>query len=319
MTETKKEILVWVLNPDLAAEHLTKARLEANAVGGQVSALVGADLDFNPGEFGADRVYQVPTNSFDSPEASVAVLSKVIGEVKPAIVLVPANKLGLQVAPRVAERTQGGYVAWILDFGFDGDDVKVQMMLFGGIGKSALVFHSQPVIMSVTPGVIEASQVPGYTPAVTLLEFEPVATRIQVLAVQPKTASGTRLEDANFVLDIGQGVEGSDGLALMRSFSEQLGGQLACSRPVSSEKDWFPEWLGLSGIKISPELCLAVGVSGQIQHMVGIRNSRVIAAVNNDENAPIFTQADYGVIADLNEFIPCLAERIKARSVKLAE
>jgi electron transfer flavoprotein alpha subunit len=80
----------------------------------------------------------------------------------------------------------------------------------------------------------------------------------------------------------------------------------------------LPEWLGLSGAKVKPELCLTIGVSGAIQHVVGIRDSRVIAAVNNDENAAIFTQADLGVVADLNEFVPVLIERLQARRMRPA-
>ena len=100
--------------------------------------------------------------------------------------------------------------------------------------------------------------------------------------------------------------------------ADLLDGQLACSRPIASDRDWFPEWLGLSGAKIKPELCLTVGVSGAIQHIVGIRDSRIIAAVNNDEGAAIFAQADYGVVADLYEFVPALIERIKARGIRPA-
>ena len=90
------------------------------------------------------------------------------------------------------------------------------------------------------------------------------------------------------------------------------------SRPVSSDRDWLPEWLGLSGAKIKPELCLTLGISGAIQHIVGIRDSRVIAAVNNDEDAAIFTQADIGIVADLYEFLPALMERFKARGIRPA-
>ena len=120
------------------------------------------------------------------------------------------------------------------------------------------------------------------------------------------------------MVDIGQGVETEADLELVRSLCNLLGGEMGCTRPIASERDWLPDWLGLSGAKVSPELCLAVGVSGQIQHIVGIRDSRVIAAVNSDENATIFTQADYGVVADLKEFVPVLIDRIKARGVKPA-
>ena len=87
---------------------------------------------------------------------------------------------------------------------------------------------------------------------------------------------------------------------------------------MSSDRDWFPEWLGLSGAKVKPELCLTIGVSGAVQHVVGIRDSRVIAAVNNDENAAIFAQADIGVVADLNEFLPVLMERLKSKGARPA-
>jgi electron transfer flavoprotein alpha subunit len=94
-------------------------------------------------------------------------------------------------------------------------------------------------------------------------------------------------------------------------------GQLACSRPIASDRNWFPEWLGLSGAKIKPEICLTVGVSGAIQHIIGIRDSKLIVSINNDENAAIFSQSDYGVVADLYEILPVLTERLKARGIHL--
>jgi electron transfer flavoprotein alpha subunit len=105
---------------------------------------------------------------------------------------------------------------------------------------------------------------------------------------------------------------------MVQALADLLDGHMACSRPIASDRDWFPEWLGLSGAKIKPELCLTVGVSGAIQHIVGIRDSRLIAAVNTDEGAAIFSQADYGVVADLYEFLPALIERIKSRRVRPA-
>ena len=113
----------------------------------------------------------------------------------------------------------------------------------------------------------------------------------------------------------GQGVRARDDLALAEELAHLLNGQVACSRPVSSERDWFPEWLGLSGLKLSPDLCITLGISGSIQHMIGIRDSKVIVAVNTDENAGIFAQADYGVHADLYQFVPALIEAIKTRSI----
>jgi electron transfer flavoprotein alpha subunit len=127
-----------------------------------------------------------------------------------------------------------------------------------------------------------------------------------------------RLEEAKTVVDVGQGVKAKEDLALIETMAALLDGQLACSRPVASDRDWFPEWLGLSGKKVAPELCLTVGVSGAIQHIVGIRDAHRIVAVNNDEGAGIFSQADYGIVADLYEFLPALQARLKARGARPA-
>ncbi|MFN2176955.1 MAG: electron transfer flavoprotein subunit alpha/FixB family protein, partial [Anaerolineales bacterium] len=133
---------------------------------------------------------------------------------------------------------------------------------------------------------------------------------------KPKQAGESSLEAAKFVVVFGQGVQHRDDLEMMHTVAELLEGQLACSRPIASDRDWFPDWLGLSGAKVKPELCLTIGVSGAIQHIIGIRDSRLIAAINNDENAPIFSQADYGIVADLYEFLPAFIERLKSREIK---
>jgi electron transfer flavoprotein alpha subunit len=145
------------------------------------------------------------------------------------------------------------------------------------------------------------------------LELGEAIAQLTVIGERPKSAGGPRLEEAKAIVDIGRGVKRLEDLEMIRQLADLLGGQLSCSRPVSSDRDWLPEWLGLSGAKVKPELCVTLGVSGAIQHVVGIRESRVIAAVNNDEEAAIFAQADVGVVADLDEFLPILIERLQAR------
>jgi electron transfer flavoprotein alpha subunit len=143
-------------------------------------------------------------------------------------------------------------------------------------------------------------------------------TRLSVIGEHAKPPSGARLQEAKAVVDIGQGMKEPEDFEMARSLADLLDGQLSCSRPVAIGRDWLPDWLGLSGAKVKPELCLTIGISGAIQHVVGIRESRVIAAVNNDETAAIFTQADIGVVADLHEFLPVLIERLRARGARPA-
>jgi electron transfer flavoprotein alpha subunit len=139
---------------------------------------------------------------------------------------------------------------------------------------------------------------------------------LRVVRSEARPASSEDLEHSRAVVDCGKGVATLDDLERARKLAALLGGQTACSRPLASERDWFPDWLGLSGMRIRPELCLTVGISGSVQHLIGIRDARVIAAVNSDEDAAIFSQADLGVVADLREFLPALIERLEARRVR---
>jgi electron transfer flavoprotein alpha subunit len=170
-------------------------------------------------------------------------------------------------------------------------------------------------VLSVAPGVFEVDDQPGRTARVEPVVLKEQSSPLSVIGERAKSNSGTRLQGARAIIDVGRGVKDHEDLDMVRTLASLLDGQVSCSRPVSSDRDWFADWLGLSGVKVKPDLCLTLGVSGAIQHVVGIRDSRVIASVNNDENAAIFTQADVGVVADLNEFVPVLIERLRSRGV----
>jgi electron transfer flavoprotein alpha subunit len=183
------------------------------------------------------------------------------------------------------------------------------------VGKNTYRINSRPALATVAPGTFRPRPVAGHTAQVVAVNTPIAKPVLSVLENNEKAEAGRRLQDAPVIVDVGQGVRERADLAMARELAELLSGQVACSRPVSSERDWFPEWLGLSGLKLSPDLCITLGISGSIQHMIGIRDSRVIVAVNNDEGAGIFTQADYGIKADLYEFVPALMAALKARSV----
>jgi electron transfer flavoprotein alpha subunit len=109
-------------------------------------------------------------------------------------------------------------------------------------------------------------------------------------------------------------VEKKEDIGLVKELADVLGGEVACSRPIAEELHWLPEevYLGISGKKVKPDLYVGVGISGQIQHVTGIRDSKVIFAINRDENAPIFEAADYGIVGDLYQVVPKLVEELKS-------
>jgi len=109
----------------------------------------------------------------------------------------------------------------------------------------------------------------------------------------------------------GRGLEKKDDMKLLQELAEVLGGQVGCSRPLVEDRKWFSEWIGLSGHKVKPKLYVACGISGVIQHVAGIRDSKVIVAINRDPEAPIFEIADYGVVGNLYEVLPALKEALQ--------
>lgn len=309
------EILVWSEQPALLRDLLHKARALATPLGGTVAALaLGQPADLGPD--GADVTYTVAADAV-APETCAAALAGVVAQTQPGLVLVGATKLGLEVAPRLAERAQVAYVPWATEVALDPAAGVVSVTSLHYTGTARAAYRCQPGLAVVAAAAGAFGLLPAVAGAgqVVTLAVDLPAPRVTIVGQQPKAASGVRLEDARVVVDVGQGVKQHGDLALVQRVADLLGGQLACSRPVAADRDWFPDWLGLSGQKVAPELCLTVGVSGAIQHIIGIRDARLIAAVNNDENAAIFAQADIGVVADLYAFLPVLADRLQARGL----
>jgi electron transfer flavoprotein alpha subunit len=293
-------ILVFSDDPGLLAE------LEAGA-----QALAGA-AGWTAIARGLDAGDDVP-----DARACTGALAALADEADARLVLVGATRVGMEVAPRLAERREAGYAAWAQSVELDAADgvVTATCMLFAGTGAAEYRFAGGRTVLSVGPGIFEAGATGGPDGVADRLEVidDPAFT---VLRSTAKPAPAEDLEHSRVVVDCGRGVATLDDLEMARKLAAVLGGQTACSRPLASERDWFADWLGLSGMRIEPELCLTLGISGSVQHLIGIRDARVIAAVNNDEDAAIFTQADLGVVADLREFLPALIERLEARGAR---
>ncbi|MDH5771122.1 MAG: electron transfer flavoprotein subunit alpha/FixB family protein, partial [Candidatus Bathyarchaeota archaeon] len=128
---------------------------------------------------------------------------------------------------------------------------------------------------------------------------------------KPLEVSSVRIEDADVIISCGRGLGKKEDRALLDELATVLCGQVGCSRPLAEDRKWFAEWVGLSGHKVKPKLYIACGISGVIQHVAGIRDAKVIVAINKDEQAPIFEVADYGVVGNLYEILPALKEALK--------
>jgi len=148
-------------------------------------------------------------------------------------------------------------------------------------------------------------------------EFEAgdVPTRIKILRATKKESGRIDLRKAKTVVSVGRGIKKKEDLAMVEGLAKSMGAALGCSRPLSSDLGWLPEecHIGLTGISVSPELYLAIGISGQLQHVAGIKDSKVIAAINSDKDAPIFQAADYGIVGDLYQLVPAIQRALAAK------
>jgi len=322
MAEDTSSILVYSENERLMRELLAEAcRVDTGSVG---LVVLGKDVeqDDRYGRWGAHHVYAVEDPGLEhfNPETYTDALAAVIKEASPDLVLIGATKEGLELSARLGERLEIGIASWCVDFDIDTDEnvITAQCMIYSGVGLNTYRLQGKPALATVATGIFEGEEFSGGDLAWIEPDVDIREPRLKVLDERGKIAAGTRLEDAPVIVDVGMGFEEKEDLEMAEELAQFFGGQVACTRPVSSERDWFPEWIGLSGAKLSPALCLTIGVSGAIQHMIGIRDSEVIVAVNHDEHAGIHLQADYGVVEDLYEFLPALIEVLKERSVKLA-
>lgn len=177
---------------------------------------------------------------------------------------------------------------------------------YGGLAVATDEVTAAVAVLVVQPGALERAEAAGEG-AAQALALEPVAG-LTLVETRAKGGEQVDLSAATRVVGVGRGFAAEADLDLARALAAKLGAELACSRPISEGVGWMPaeRYLGVSGATVKPDLYLAVGISGQVQHLVGVSGSKVVVAINKDKNAPIFRHADLGVVGDLYEVLPAL-------------
>jgi len=304
-------------------ELLGKGRTLADQLGQELTAVVisaQSQLDAaSLGAFGADRVLLVQNELLAnySTEGFTQAMSALIAAKQPAVVLYGATPHGRDLAPRVAARLKLGLTADCTGLAIDAEGQLVQTRpAFGGnIMASIITPYTRPQTATVRPNVFPVSEKnPSRQAEVEVfpLNMSRAAIRTRVVETNYVADSGKPgIADAQVIVSGGRGMQKATNLALLEHLADQMGGVMAGSR-VIVEQGWIPHTLqvGQSGTTVGPELYLAAGISGAVQHLVGMSSSKSVIAINKDPDAPILKVADLGVVGDALEILPILSQII---------
>jgi electron transfer flavoprotein alpha subunit len=268
---------------------------------------------------GADRVYLAddPRLAHYDTELYTGVLAEAIQALKPYVVLLPSTANGRDLAPRIAGRLELGLTGDCIGFELNEDDLLVQLKpAFGGNIVAPILSHTLPQMATVRPGVLRKVRPnPARRANIQRLDLSGLGeSRVQRLGGKPSVgAKGIELETAEIVVGAGFGVGGPEHLGLLDQLAAVLGASVCATRKIV-DLGWMPrqQQVGLTGKVISPRLYFGMGIRGFFNHTIGIQKAETIVAINKDPEAPIFQVADYGVVADVLEFVPLLTRELRA-------
>jgi len=265
---------------------------------------------------GADKVYlgNAPHLTFYQPEIYTEIIVKLAKERQPEIILIGSTSMGRELAPLVAARLETGLTAHSIDLLLDENKILEQRVpAYGGL-LSIICPKRRPQMATIARGVFPTPELDeNRTGEVIPLDIpEEIPCRVQTLEIIREEPEGVPLELAPIVVAGGAGAGDLEGWRIIAALAEALNAALGSTRPAVDE-GWagLETMIGQSGKMVSPELYIGVGLSGELQHMVGIVGAQVMVAINNDPKSPVFEQVDYGIVDDCREFIPLFIEKIK--------
>jgi electron transfer flavoprotein alpha subunit len=290
----------------LAKQLLTPALELKQKLGQPITALaLDAAVADELAGLGADKVLVLPAAWVEGLADAVHGL---VAEA--SIVLVGGSQRGKHLAAHVAAKLGAGLSTDAKALSAEGDKLVATRILYAGLAvcEEELSFPAVATIPARTFLAPAAAAQKGAVETVSVT----ADNRVTITSTTPTDSSGIDITAANKLVSVGRGFRAKDDLKLASELAARLKGEVACTRGIAEDEHWLPieRYIGISGQIVKPELYLAVGLSGQVQHMVGARESKIIVAINSDERAPIFEAADYGIVGDLYNVLPLLTAAI---------
>lgn len=318
-------VLIFV---DQSEGHIKKASYEVLTYGAKLAEQLGTTAEALVlgnvsddlavlGKYGVKKVHQVNNNTLNHLDAQVyaKVMAEAVTATGANVVVMSHNQTGKAIAGRVAVRLKAGLVAGACALPDTSNGFAVKKTVFSGKAFANVSISSVIKVISLNPNSYTTIASEG-SAEVSQLSVAVDASKIKVTAVN-KVSGEIPLTEAEIVVSGGRGLKGPENWGILLDLAKELGAATACSRPVG-DAHWRPhhEHVGQTGIQIAPNLYIAIGISGAIQHLAGVNRSKIIVVINKDPEAPFFKAADYGIVGDAFEVVPKLTEEIKKMKAK---
>lgn len=306
-----RDITFEMLNKAREVAEKTNANLTAVLLGKNVKEHAKMLTEHSP------KVLLVEDDKLENfnSDAYQKVLSHLIAERKPVLTIMGHTSYGVELAPRLAAALNIPLATDCIDFDFEGDVFTVTRQMYGGkVNVKAILRKSERYVVTVRQAAFQAQKpsvpINGQVEEIPSPLTEEIISK-RFLEYIPPPPGGVDITAADILVSVGRGIKDQNNIPMMEELAKSLGGVLACSRPIV-DKGWLSSdrQVGSSGKTVKPKLYLALGISGAFQHVLGMKNSDLIIAVNKDPKAPIFSFSDYGVVEDLFKIVPALKNKI---------
>jgi electron transfer flavoprotein alpha subunit len=315
-------VLVYSDNKNIAIEMIGKAGELAKEQQQKVIIPIIGKVDENLAKeyisYGADQVFMIDTNldSFKAEEYA-DILADMVTEIDVKTILIGSNKIGKELSARLGGKLNAGCVVDSNNIYIKNGKLIAERIVYSGNAIAVEQFNSTPAIITIPSKVFNPPQKDeNHKGEIIKKQIEVKKSPSSIVKIQEMKTEGVNVEDAEIIVSCGRGFKSKEDIKLVEELANVIKGKtVGCSRPIAADLKWLSEdhWIGLSGHKVKPKLYIAAGISGQIQHIAGMRDSSIIVAINKDPEALIFKSADYGIVGDLYEVIPKLTQAIKTK------
>ena len=315
-------VLVYSDDKKLTFELLNKGSELAKELGEKLTAvIIGKIYETLSQEYisyGADDVFVAETDidNFKAEEYA-SYFENIIKETNSETIMIGSNKNGKGLASRLAGRLDVGCIIDCTNIYLKNKKLTCERVVYSGNAIAVEQFNSKPAIFTVPSKVFDPLPKDDKRKGdIIKKKFEIEKSASKILKVQGMKSENVNVEDAEIIVSCGRGFKSKEDIKMVQDLADAIKGKtVGCSRPIAADLKWLSEdhWIGLSGHKVKPKLYIAAGISGQIQHIAGMRDSGIIVAINKDPEALIFKSADYGIVGDLYEVLPKLTIAVKEK------